>query len=593
MVKAKVENRADIINAKLDKYGMDFYTFCEENLMIKKDAPGSPLIPFILNDDQIKLANIIFDCLATGKPARVIVLKARRVGISTLVAGIYFWFTGVSDIGENTNAYILSNDDEGVAYLFRMHKTFYDELDPDLKPLKRIDNKKELAFENPDDATRGSCPGRRSRVNVASAAKGDIGSGSSTDLFHGSEIAKWDNPEDALTAMLQAVPRSGIVVYESTARGRGGYFYDEWGRAEDPAGDSDFIPMFVPWFNRKENFLAEAEIVTHFEKEGLADYAAFAKSMKKEEKDVLEQFNLNLGQMAWRRWCIKNQCRGKLSIFHQEHPATSEEAFIASGECYFSEESLEDYANNKPVPKWVGDIRIEPDDKGGEVAIFVENAERPRLEIYEFPRVGDEYVMGVDVAEGAEVTNDKTDNSSVHVLDKEYREMAHWCGKEKPEKFEKYVTAIGTYYRYAYAMVEANLHGRHVLVNMSTISKYPIDKIHKRMKYDEESKSDTEKLGWYTSGAKGGGGTRGMMIDNLEGRITDRDFPYLDPRTVKECRDFVEKGGKLQANSGCRDDRVFSLGIAAYGVKYISVQVSKEYKIPESMNEFNRGSVKI
>jgi hypothetical protein len=40
---------------------------------------------------------------------------------------------------------------------------------------------------------------------------------------------------------------------------------------------------------------------------------------------------VDIDQLAWRRHTIRNKCRGAIEAFHQEYPATHEEAFLSSG----------------------------------------------------------------------------------------------------------------------------------------------------------------------------------------------------------------------------------------------------------------------
>jgi hypothetical protein len=54
-----------------------------------------------------------------------------------------------------------------------------------------------------------------------------------------------------------------------------------------------------------------------------------------EEPWLLEQFGVTLEQLRWRRVTIAEECGGDIEFFHQEHPATPEQAFIGSGRPVF------------------------------------------------------------------------------------------------------------------------------------------------------------------------------------------------------------------------------------------------------------------
>ena len=55
--------------------------------IVNKDGE---LVPFKLNDGQIIVDNIIKDLEARNKPVRLIILKARQMGISTYTEGYIF-----------------------------------------------------------------------------------------------------------------------------------------------------------------------------------------------------------------------------------------------------------------------------------------------------------------------------------------------------------------------------------------------------------------------------------------------------------------------------------------------------------------------
>jgi len=73
----------DRIRALFNVVRNDFYLYCEQNLRIQTKT--NEIIPFYLNKPQRKLAEMVFERLATGQPVRIIVLKARQMGFSTLV----------------------------------------------------------------------------------------------------------------------------------------------------------------------------------------------------------------------------------------------------------------------------------------------------------------------------------------------------------------------------------------------------------------------------------------------------------------------------------------------------------------------------
>src|SRR5262245_24643669 len=73
----------------------DTRRFCAESLTVK-DMQGR-LVPFVWNPAQEKLDEAIRKQRAKGLPVRIIILKSRRVGFSTGVAGVIFKETAFVD----------------------------------------------------------------------------------------------------------------------------------------------------------------------------------------------------------------------------------------------------------------------------------------------------------------------------------------------------------------------------------------------------------------------------------------------------------------------------------------------------------------
>ena len=73
---------------------------------------------------------------------------------------------------ENKRGYIVAHDVDTTDALFKMHKVFYENLPPEMAPMLRFSNRKELLFENPDSAARRFDPGLRSSITVRAASSG-------------------------------------------------------------------------------------------------------------------------------------------------------------------------------------------------------------------------------------------------------------------------------------------------------------------------------------------------------------------------------------------------------------------------------------
>ena len=129
------------------------------------------IIPFLLNEPQLRLYEVIKEQWKKGKPVRIIILKARQMGFSTLVEGIIFWLAVTAF---NVECMIVAHTDEATKNLFRMSKRFYDHLPDRIKPMQQSSNAQELVFAKPT-RRKGEQPGLNSRIRCATAGGDGIG----------------------------------------------------------------------------------------------------------------------------------------------------------------------------------------------------------------------------------------------------------------------------------------------------------------------------------------------------------------------------------------------------------------------------------
>jgi hypothetical protein len=104
------------------------------------------LVPFKLNAGQIIVDNIIKDLEAQNKPVRLIILKARQMGISTYTEG-YIYKKTVTQTYKSSS--IIAHLDEASQNLYNMYKIFYENTPDALKPMKKYLNSDMLHFANP------------------------------------------------------------------------------------------------------------------------------------------------------------------------------------------------------------------------------------------------------------------------------------------------------------------------------------------------------------------------------------------------------------------------------------------------------------
>ena len=118
--------------------------YIEKFLKIK--TKNNEIVPFTLNEPQKRLYDVIRQQARQKKPIRLIILKARQMGFSTLTEALIFHRTATK---ANVNSLIIAHKDDATTNLFNMSKLFYSELPPMMKPQRRASNAKEIIFDAP------------------------------------------------------------------------------------------------------------------------------------------------------------------------------------------------------------------------------------------------------------------------------------------------------------------------------------------------------------------------------------------------------------------------------------------------------------
>lgn len=504
---------------------MDYIESC-----LKIKTKSGTVVPFRLNDAQKKLYAVAKRQQDAGKPVRLIILKARQLGFSTLTEGLIFHACATR---RNVNALIVAHREDATANLFRMSKLFYDELPAPVKPMLRASNAQELVFENPSKlrSEREARPGLRSRIRCATAGGRGIGRSDTLQCVHLSEYAFWpdgaDGKASTLAGILQAVPSlpGTMVVIESTANGFED-FKERWDAAV--AGENDFEPVFFAWF---ENPDYSMPVVPGTE-------------WTPEERDLKAAYRLTDGQLQWRRWCIANNCGGSLDMFRQEYPASPGEAFLHSGTGVFDNEQIVLRLERLPGPAGRGEFA------DGE---WTEN-ETGAITLYELPEEGVPYVLGGDTAgEGSDYfTAIVIDNVSGRIAAKLRQKYS------EPE-YVRQICALGRFYNDALVAIETNF------------STYPVMKL-QEMEYPNQYSREREDT--YTRQMRKSYGfrtdrqSRPRAIANLVEVFSSHPEWFTDRELLEEMLTFCyNEDHRPEALAGKHDDLVMGAAIT-YAVRH-------------------------
>lgn len=276
------------------------------NCWIKNRA--GQLIRLAPNTLQRRIHEVMLEQAMRGDPIRLIVLKDRKPGCSTWVQIMGYF---LSKMTEHWHSQLVAHSKDDTRRIFEIagRAARYDET----FPLCKEHSKLEVEFEHDSYAD-------------ARTAGGDfVSSGSTLNVLHVSELAKWPGGKagvtQQLTSLLNAVPdaKESIVVLESTAEAGDDEFKVRWELAE--SGNSPYVPIFHSWL---ENTAKVARIPAG----GLGE-------LDEDEQKLRDKHGAKDDQLQWRRRKLRGDCRGDRIQLMQDHPTTPEEAFqVATGKIF-------------------------------------------------------------------------------------------------------------------------------------------------------------------------------------------------------------------------------------------------------------------
>lgn len=515
--------------------------------LIVKTKDGE-LKPFVPNKAQKRILTTIKALIAKKKPIRLLILKARQLGCSTLIEAIIYAFTSQKN---NNNALIVADDQDGSNYLFEISKLYHEKCPSHLKSKEKKSNEKKLEFD-----------GIHSQILIDTANHKEAGRKYTFRYVHLSEYAFFPYPEEIMLGISNSVPvlPETMIIKESTANGFN-HFKKEW----DEAGtENDYVRIFIPWYWAEENRM-DAEGFTlgegHCKQDILKDEKVLFNQMKGEGIDYIEE------RLTWRRWAIRNNCQNSIIKFQQENPSTPDEAFIASGDCAFYKDELIKQLKRNKAPIAVGNI-VKADFKfdfritvGGDFKFW----EKVK------PRTMEEYVVSGDACSGGGadyawlIARAKRTNSVV----------ATYKAKCDPDELAEKAYLLASFLHNAVVAIENDKYGFHANLKLRGV----YGNLFLQESINDERKKVSGKFGWETNSK-----TRPEMLGQLKEEIRQSALELNDPTLIRECLTFIKNPDtkKEEAQEGCNDDGVISLAIGG------AVRQLHPY-VPTTMATVSRG----
>lgn len=529
----------------------DFPSACEEHLKIKNE--DGEIVPFVLNELQLYVWGIIKSKLDVGEKIRLLVLKCRQTGISTMIEA-FLYLESVKDAYQKM--LVLGHESKSSANLYDMFQRYYD-YSPSWMQMQVDTNQREKKLkykylENEIDIQTAG-------ANVDSQKAG-TGRSSTYQYIHATECAFYPDYVTTFLGLLQASKKAKMIVLETTANGFN-EFRNDWVEAKE--GLNEYVPVFLAWIDFKTYTKPfDSEAVKQIMLRDLGSNPRYNEFID-EEKLLIEDHHCTLEQLNWRRWAIDNLCKGKVVLFHQEYPTTDKEAFISTGSAFFNKlivnsnyENSEDFwkvgnleyvydANKKPY-----DVKFVEDPNG-----YVGLHYGLQLDINDVNR----FAGGTDVSEGLE----QGDRSIMKIMDRKHMNVCiTWRPSIHPDLLGIEQHKISLFLNNdVYFNTERNNHGLTTITKSYSLG---VSQYYQQNFENGYTIDDTTKLGYRQNES-----TRRYLVDSLQEAIREGSFVDIEQEAWSEAMTFVRNSkGKVQAQnkdkdpaSKCYDDRIFAWGL--------------------------------
>ena len=520
----------------------DFEFWCARCVTIKDKMSGRN-VPFILNRPQRRLLGVMEDQRTAGKPVRVILLKARQWGGSTLVQMYLAWMQLVRHKGWNSLICgHLHATSKSIKRMYNLMLRHY--------PRELMTEGERLAFTKLEGQPNvQQIEARECLVLTGSSRSEDAVRGYDIAMAHLSEVAFWPasamhSPDEVVRSVCGsiALKPETVIVLESTANGVGDYFHDEWLRAQ--MGRSDKIPVFVPWHEIGIYSLA------------MDDPQALWERMDDYERTMWED-GCTLEQLNW--YHHKRREYRSHELMMAEYPSNASEAFTATGFNPFATEYLDRLEEGCSMePLLVGDIQGEGmSGKEAKSGIHLVRELGGQLKVWEYPERNTptmvKYLTVVDVGGRA----DSSDYSVIAVWRlgdrvRQHAIVAQWRGHIDHDLLAWKAMQLSKYYNNALLAVESN-----TLTNEAARageSDFILQKVH--AVYGNVYERAPRKLGFHTNVK-----TKRKAIVALIAALRDNSYVERDIDAVNEMRDYEDRKGRYGARAGKHDDILMTRAI--------------------------------
>ena len=592
----------------------DFFYWAWRYVRIKPKAGGDDT-PFTLNRPQRRLVECFERARLAGRPIRVVVLKARQWGGSTVTQIYMAWLQLMHRKGLNSlivghvktaSAEVSSMFDKmAQRYPTRLMEcaSLYDDdshqaASTDTAPLPVFALEGETDAPNIPQKKGGKIVGDRNtrllryiplrncKIKIGSAETPNSARGGDSALVHCTEVAFWrktDNktPEDIIRSACAGAPYQPMtmIVYESTANGTGNFFQREYDAAR--RGESQFEALFVAWWQIEQYALP------------LTNPTAFATALwQHRQSTAVSSQREEPGQYLWRLWEMgatleainwyvcerrKYNDHGDMAA---EFPSDDIEAFQNSGAHVFDPYRISELRATCRPPRRQCDIAgkgakgaaamldIKLTDGGGQLWVWAEP------EHFDDARVTDRYMVVVDIGGRSA----KADWSVVCVIDRYWmmdggkpEVVAQWYGHIDMDLLAWKAAQIARYYDDALLIIESNTLETHDDErwleggDQSAFILSQIREVYPHLYARQQSAEDIRRRAPLKYGFHTNVKTKPLIISTLIEAVREGLYVERDERCLDELTTYVRRNnGSYGAVDGKHDDLLMTRAIALH-----------------------------
>lgn len=584
----------------------DFAFWAAVFVYIKRKGGGEDIL-FRLSRPQRRFVERLERLRKAGKPIRIVLLKARQWGGSTVSQLYMAWLQLVHKVGLNSLiiAHQGAGSDEIKDMFDRMIKAYPVEMLHKLGEAYDANEPKLVGVGKSGSIYR--VPQRNCKIKIGTAERPDSCRGGDYNLVHLSEVGLWKategkKPEDIVRSACSGVlyrPYT-MIVYESTANGTGNFFQREYDMASK--GKSQFEAMFVSWF--------DIEIYST----PVDDILSFAANLyDNRNNDNVASSREESGKYLWWLWekgatleaihwyILERAKYNEHASMASEYPSDDIEAFVHSGTMVFDKYKVEAFKKYCKEPRFVGDVYADADE--GKNALknlrFVEDRqgvlwiwEKP--EIDEDEKVTNRYLTVVDVGG----RSSKADWSVIVVFDRLFMAeggrpavVAQWYGHCDIDLLAWKAAQIAAFYDNSLLVIESNTLETHdkerdVDGDQSQFILNQIKGVYPNLYARKQSEEDIlqglpTKYGFHTNVA-----TKPMVISTMVKVIRENLYVERDARCLDEYLTYEKKpNGAYGAIIGKHDDLLMTRAIGLHICFY-------EMELPKFVKRTKRMLVK-